>query len=135
MSGGFEEKLNSILNDQQAMGQIMALAKSLSAGEEGGPPQSQAEGDYVPVEEACSEAGPSLAEGLDPALMSMGLKLLGEYKRTDSRSEALLQALRPYLKPQRRDGIDRAVSIARLSRVATLLLRSMGRDGGGDGDV
>ena len=133
MSGGFEEKLNSILNDQQAMGQIMALARSLSTGE--GAAGTEPEGDgYEPVDVGQGEQELPGAEGLDPALLSMGMRLLGEYNRSDSRGEALLQALRPYLKPQRQSKVDRAVSIARLSRVATLLLRSMGGNGG-DGDV
>ena len=135
MSGGFEEKLNSILNDRQAMGQIMALAQSLSGSEDSGRADRGPDGDdgYVPVDQPCPEQetqGLSL-EGIDPALLSLGMNLLAEYNRKDERAEALLRALRPYLRPERWQRVDRAVSVARLSRVATALLRSFGGNGGG----
>lgn len=135
MSGGFEEKLNSILNDRQAMGQIMALAQSLSGTEGAAEPDSgvEMEEGYVPVDGPQREQDvPGLSlEGIDPALVSLGMNLLAEYNRKDERAEALLRALRPYLRPERWQRVDRAVSVARLSRVATALLRSFGRNGGG----
>ena len=134
MSGGFEEKLNTILNDRQAMGQIMALAQSLSGTEgntelDSGP---EKETGYVPVEESGQEPGSSglNLEGVDPALINLGMSLLAEYNRKDERAEALLRALRPYLRPERWQRVDRAVSVARLSRVATALLRSFRMNGG-----
>ena len=135
MSGGFEEKLNSILNDQQAMGQIMALAQSLSGGQNSGESGEAQEGDFVPAgepEEGSSGPDNLGLEGLDPALVSLGMRLLGDYNRRDDRAQALLLALRPFLKQERWQKVDRAVSIARLSRVATALLRSLGNGGGQD---
>ncbi|MBO5340077.1 MAG: hypothetical protein J6A62_03670 [Oscillospiraceae bacterium] len=136
MSGGFEDKLNAILNDQQAMGQIMALAQSLSAPEQQEQPQAQE--DYVPVsQDQVPVQLPDVAGllgGMDPKIMQMGMRLLQEYNRGDDRSAALLQALRPFVKKERFAKVDRAVQIARLSRVVRVLFDAMKEHGGG-GDV
>ncbi|HJB56165.1 MAG TPA: hypothetical protein H9714_01285 [Candidatus Flavonifractor intestinipullorum] len=127
-----EEKLNAILGNPQAMGQIMALAQSLGAPDKGEKPPPDGP-DFVPVEPP--PAGPpppepppsadlgALLGDLDPALVEKGLQLLGEYRSGDGRREALLQALRPFLDETRQDRLDRAVRIARLSRVIALALK------------
>ena len=137
MSGGFEDKLNAILNNQDAMGQIMALAQSLSAPEQQERPQMQEEG-YVPVSQEQAPAQlpdvAGLLGGMDPKIMQMGMRLLQEYNRGDDRSAALLQALRPFVKEERFAKVDRAIQIARLSRVVRVLFDTMKEHGGG-GDV
>ena len=130
-----EEKLNAILGDPRAMGQIMALARSLSGGEEGtgksgGPDQPAAE------PEASREAGPdpSAQMGqLDPDAVRRGMRLLLARGGEDSRSAALLSALKPFLKEDRRAGLDRALELARMIRlVRTALSGGAGRE---EGDV
>ena len=114
-----EEKLNAILGDPRAMGQIMELARSLSGGEEGtgksgGPDQPAAE------PEASREAGPDPSAQLgqlDPDAVRRGMRLLLARGGEDSRSAALLSALKPFLKEERYAKVDQAVKIARLSRV------------------
>lgn len=129
----FEEKLGAILNDQQAMGQIMALAQSLSGG------KTEAGEEYVPVEsETKTDADrqsvlpepTALLGGLDPRLMQTGMRLLQEYNRADNRSAALLEALRPFVKEERYAKVDRAVQIARLSRVIRVMFDAMKENGG-----
>lgn len=83
----FEEKLGAILGDADAMGQIMALAQSLSA----------------PQEEALQEA--------EPGQQSCGLL------SREEPDERLLAALRPYLRPERQRGLDRGLEILRLLRL------------------
>ena len=130
-----EEKLNAILGDPRAMGQIMELARSLSGGEEGtgksgGPDQPAAE------PEASREAGPdpSAQMGqLDPDAVRRGMRLLLARGGEDSRSAALLSALKPFLKEDRRAGLDRALELARMIRlVRTALSGGAGRE---EGDV
>ena len=121
--GEFEEKLNSILGDQQAMGQIMALAQSLgqaSPQEEGEPPQ-EAQGSGAPPDLS------QLMGSLDPKMMQLGMRLLREYQQDDNRNAALLQALRPYLREERRGRLDKAVQIAKLSRMLRVALGSLGK--------
>ena len=88
MSGGFEEKLNEILGDKNAMGQIMALAQSLSGAEQ---KTEEAGGEvpaFVPVEEPVSGEGSPLDVGnllssVDPAMLQMGMRLLQEEQELD----------------------------------------------------
>ena len=79
----FEEKLGAILADENAMGQIMSLAQSLSA-----PSEPREEGCEPPLEPACPR-----------------------------KDEALLEALRPFLKEKRQDRLDRTLEILRLLRL------------------
>ena len=57
---------------------------------------------------------------LDPKLLSMAAKLMGQMGRQDDRRTALLQALRPFVKPERYAKLDKAIQIAKLS----VLIRS-----------
>lgn len=109
----FEEKLNAILNDPQAMGQILSAAKALSGQEEGPPP---ADPDAPLPEEPAGDPLSALGQ-LDPRLLQVGMRLLSEYTGSDDRKTALLEALKPFLRPERRAKVDQAVKIARLSRV------------------
>ena len=134
-----EEKLENILGNPQAMAQIMALAQSLNqsapaagAGD-GGPSQSPgpASDDAVsPAPERAAAAQPpasggtsegglgSLLGGLDPNMLSAAAGLLGQFNSgDDDRRVALLTALRPFVKEQRYAKLDKAIQIARLSRL------------------
>ncbi len=130
--GELEEKLNAILGDSQAMSQIMALAQSLGKSdpkerEEASPAPPS---DPPPAPEA--EPGEDLLGGIDPQMLDLGMRLLGEYQRQDEKGAALIQALRPFLREERQAKLDKAVRIAKLSRVARVALRSLG---GGEGHV
>ena len=134
---GLEEKLNAILGNREAMGQIMAIAQSLGNGEEPAAREDETEGGFVPVEPAQDGGGVDLGSilgGVDPNMVEMGMRLLGEYNRTDDRKAALLSALRPFVKESRFANLDRAVRIARLSRVVRVLFDVM-KEKGGDGLV
>ena len=130
----FEEKLTSILGNQQAMDQIMALARSLSGEKEGaGEDAPREEGEPTEREAASShgEGGDSpdlsqLLSGVDPGMLQMGMRLFQEYQGTDDRNAALLQALRPFLREERRAKLDKAVRIARMTRLIRVALGSMG---------
>lgn len=138
----FEEKLTSILGNQQAMDQIMALARSLSGEKgEGAAPQEHPE-----EEEPSRQEEPSghtdnpdspdltrLLSGVDPGMLQMGIRLFQEYQSTDDRNAALLQALRPFLRKERQAKLDKAVRIARMTRLIRAALGSMGEKGDEEG--
>ncbi|MCC8181685.1 MAG: hypothetical protein LIO45_01680 [Clostridiales bacterium] len=105
----FEEKLNEILSSPQAMEQIMSLASSLSGGQASGPEDS-AEADPAPV------AG-DLLGGLEPAALGRLSSLLSVYRQQGDEKARLLEALRPFLKENSQERLDRAVHITRISRV------------------
>lgn len=112
----FEDKLQSILGDPQAMGQIMALAQSISGGSSAPEPPPD-----EPPQAQPSET-PDALSGLDPRLLRLGTRLLAEYQRTDGRNEALLAALQPFLREPRHAEMDRAIRIARLAHVIRVAL-------------
>lgn len=72
---------------------------------------------------------------LDPRLIQTGMRLLSEYNSTDDRKTALLTALRPFVKEERFAKVDRAIQIARLSRVIRVALHVFKESGGGTDDV
>ena len=125
----FDDKLNSILSNPDAMAQIMQLAQSL-----GGPPQagSFAAGQGQQAFQAPPASGgdplSALAGGLDPQLLLRFLPLLRELGgQQDSNARQLLYALRPYLKPERQEKVERALQLARLFHLGRKFLT--GREG------
>ncbi len=126
----FEEKLNAILSNADAMDQVMKLAQSLDLG--GSP--GGGSGDSPPPQNTGGDSGGGLGDllgALDPKLVGRLLPLLGELTGGgDDQRRQLLYALRPFLKPERRDKIDRALKTAKLLHVGKKLLTTMG-----DGDV
>ena len=123
----FEEKLNSILGDQNAMSQIMALAQSLSGA---GSPPSAAETPH-PEPAAAPPADMSLGlNQVDPRLLQLGGRILKEYQRGEDKNTALLLALKPFLRQERYAKVDQAIQLARLARVVRVALESMGQTGG-----
>ena len=146
----FEEKLNAILSNPQAMAQIAGLAQSLDlggasggsagSGEQtdspeagGGPPQADAGRPAVVSGEPPGNAGGpgglgDLLGQVDPKWLQRLLPLVGELSGNSGSDErlALLYALRPFLRPERRDKVERAVKAARLIHVGKQFLMTLG---------
>lgn len=113
----WEEKLEGILSNPQAMEQIMALAKSLEGGDTGDAPTS-ATSAPPPSTSAPSMDISQIMGGmgkLDPKILSIAGKLMSQMGQQDDRRTALLQALRPFVKPERYAKLDKAIQIAKLS--------------------
>ena len=111
----FEEKLNNILSNPEAMSQIMQLAQSLGGGGEPPPSAPPPQSSAPPPPGGGGDLLSSLAGGLDPKWISRLLPLLQELGgQRDSNARNLLYALRPYLKSERQDKIERALQLARL---------------------
>lgn len=138
----FEEKLGAILNDPQAMGQIMALAQALnknsapSEGPSAPPPQAEpTEAVFEPVTfdgpEAEAETSPSGGLNIDPRLLQLGMRALSAYQDPNDEKAALLQALRPFIKAERYSKVDKAVQISKISKAIRAVLD--GVKGGGQG--
>ena len=154
----FEEKLNAFLSNPDAMAQVMNLAQSLNLGGgesalvsflhywamdnfvggggepsgEGGPaapqPEAPPENASSGIPDGLSGLG-SLLGQIDPKLIGRLLPLAGELAGggNDERMQ-LLYALRPFLKPERRDKVERAAKTARLIHVGKKLLQSLGEN-------
>lgn len=136
----FEEALQALLADPAAMGQIMTLAQSLGAAPaaEAAPEQTQEVLSRTAASDAPTEAAePSPAEEPQdaaeapvfpfPDLGNLGdlgdlgklTKLMGLFQQgnaLDPEAAALLNALRPFLRPERQRKLDRAIRLAALSQ-------------------
>ena len=121
-----DEKLNTLLSDPGSMAQIMQLAQQLS-GTLGGAEKSAPEPPPPPPAGPADQTGGGTAGfggsgGLDPALLGKLLPLAQEYGRSNSASMQLLNALRPFLKPEKQGKVERAAHLARLIHLGKKIL-------------
>lgn len=117
---GLEDKLNALLNDPQSMAQLLSMAQSLGLS----PPEAAPAGEPPPA--------PPPVPPMDEGMLRSVMQLMQEAQHTDARQEALLCALKPFLRPERRAALDRASELARISRLAGAALKG-GALGGGKG--
>ena len=140
----FDEKLNARLSNPDSMAQIMRLAQSLSGDTEGGSGQEsqkhhqqehhqqehhqqehhqQEHQHHQEPPQSSADLLSSLTGGVDPKLLMRLLPLVQELGgQRDSNARALLYALRPYLKPERQEKVERALQLARLFRIGKKFL-------------
>lgn len=142
----FEEALQALLADPAAMGQIMTLAQSLGAvptAEEASEPTQEVLSQTTASDAPTEDAEPSPTEENQdaakapvfpfPDLGNLGnwgnlgnlgdlgtlTKLMGLFQQgnaLDPEAAALLNALRPFLRPERQRKLDRAIRLAALSQ-------------------
>lgn len=130
----FEEKLNAILSSPETMGQIMALANSLT-GNTGNPEEQPASEGGCPSPAPTPQTGSgefnplSLLQGLDPSMLSTLSRLFQEYSRGEDERAALLAALKPFLRPERQEKVEKAMQITRISRVIREAMRLFREEG------
>lgn len=110
----FEKTLDRVLSDPAEMEKLSRLAGQLFGGDAPGAP-SPREGGGLP-----EMAG--LAKKLGGLMGAGGAK---------SDKAALLKALSPYLREDRRDKLQRAMRLARAARVAGAALHEFGGEGSG----
>lgn len=139
----FDEKLNALLSNPDSMAQIMRLAQSLSGDTEGGSGQEsqkhhqqehhqqehhqqehhQEHQHHQEPPQSSADLLSSLTGGVDPKLLMRLLPLVQELGgQRDSNARALLYALRPYLKPERQEKVERALQLARLFHIGKKFL-------------
>ena len=120
-----DEKLNALLSDPASMAQVMQLAQQLSGtfgSSTGAAPPSPTPSPSPPAQ----QPAPSLLDGLDMASIMRFLPLLQELNRPNQQTAQLLNALRPFLKAEQQDKIQRAVQLARLIHIGKKALTEMG---------
>ena len=130
----FDEKLNALLSNPDSMAQIRRLAQSLSGDTEGGSGQEsqkhhqqehhqQEHQHHQEPPQSSADLLSSLTGGVDPKLLMRLLPLVQELGgQRDSNARALLYALRPYLKPERQEKVERALQLARLFHIGKKFL-------------
>ncbi len=119
---GLEEKLTSFLSDPSAMEQILSMARTLGLGGDSAPsaPAPENAPRETPVENA--DSSPGAME--DPMLRSL-VGIMLDASRDSGRQTAVLNALRPFVRHERREKIDRAAQIAKMAHIAGVALKNL----------
>lgn len=131
----WQQQLNTILSDPDAMAQIASLAQSLSGGAEStdAPLNAASTPDDTPREPPPpfdADALKASLGALDPELLRRLLPLLRQMDRPESsETTAFLLALRPFLSEARRGKVERAAQLARLIHLGKAFLISQGQEG------
>ena len=115
-----EQKIQSVLSDPEQMQQVLNMARALGVSiPESEEPKAREQETSPPEQNIPPQAGvDALSEPVSQLLQQAG--------KLEKRQENLLNALKPFLKPNRREKIDRAMQVARLSHLAGYALRSRG---------
>ena len=126
----FEDKLNSILGNQAAMNQIMALARSLSGEQQEASPAPESPSEdatYVPAAAEGQQPDLSALLGqIDPKMLQAGMEVIRQVQSTEDRNAALLNALRPFLREEKQARLDRALQIARMTKLVRAAIGALG---------
>lgn len=127
------QKLSDILSSPEKLSQVMQIAGELMG--------SAKPSDSEPSVEASAPATPQPAGGsgdilsalgsLDPKIVSTAMSVLGALGRDDERT-SLIRALKPHLRPERAERVDKAVQILRVSGAIRAALNALN---GGKSDV
>lgn len=134
----FEDKLNAILSSPEAMEQISAIASSLGQSQAGGQakPGKEEQGAQEARESPPPESGSSdlsglgsLLGGFDPGMLTKLLPLVQEYQSGNEEKQALLKALKPFLRRESQEKVEKAIRITRLSRVIRASMTLFKEDG------
>lgn len=137
-----DDKINALLSDPDSMAKIMQLAQSLSGGSGSPEPQQAPQGQWNPPQPPPPQTAPAafsagsggggdplsaLTGGLDPQMLMRLLPLVQELgSGQDTNARRLVYALRPYLKPERQDKVERALQLARLFHIGKKFLAGWG---------
>ena len=115
MNGDIGAMLESVLSDPKQMEKITEMARGLM-GERRLEPEHKGENRSVDGGER-----PVFDSGMLSALGSM----FGG-KQSQTRSTALLMAMRPYMRPEKQEKLDRAMKIARIVHIAGAVMKEYG---------
>lgn len=116
--GELEDRINSVLSDPEQLSEITRLAQTLMGGG-----QEDRTGAFSP---SAQPAAPGLFDqlGLDGETIGRIGRVLGN--SSNSNSQALLEAMKPYLSDKRKRKMDKAMKLARLAKLAGFAMGEMG---------
>lgn len=123
-----ERALRAVLDDPAQLQELRELAGSMGFSV----PQTQPEGAPAPKSpEPAPAPEPEPAQAVfQQQLPESAAAMLRQAGKTDKKQEALLLALKPFLRKERQEKIDRALHAARLASLASLALKNRGRSPG-----
>lgn len=134
MAADLSQLLSQVMSNPQMMAQISSLAQSL--GLQGGEPDT---GFPQPQQETFQQAAApvfsSMSPQMDPAQLMGSLIQMAGTMGGDDRQLALIQALKPFVRPERARKLERAVQVARMSRLAEQAIHTLAQKGSQAGDL
>ncbi len=121
----FEDRLNSLLSSPEQMSRIMEFAQSFK--------NSRSDDTAAPKHEPSphSSAAPNLS-ALDPKLLGILSRVMGEYSKGGGEKAELIRSMKPFLKNDKQQRLDKALEITKLAHIARIAL---GEYKGGDKNV
>ena len=125
-----ERALRAVLDDPAQLQELRALAGSLGLGQpDAAAPQEAAVPPMPPpAPPPAQPPKPPVQETV--SLPEPAAAMLRQAGKADKKQEALLLALKPFLRKDRQSKIDRALQAARLASLASLALKHRGRGPG-----
>lgn len=130
----FEDRINSILGNPAEMEKIMSLASQFMGGGSGKNEETQTQRDGGDSQSGSGTgAGPDSGGigglgGFDAETLTKIGRLMSHAQGSSEKTE-LLRAMSPYLKPERREKMEKAIRFARVAKIARAALREYGGDG------
>lgn len=124
-----ERALRAVLDDPAQLQELRELAGSMGFSV----PQAQPKPEPTPKEpqpKPVPEPEQAQAVFQQQPLPEPAAAMLRQAGKVDKRQEALLLALKPFLRRERQEKIDRALHAARLASLASLALKNRGRGPG-----
>lgn len=123
-----EDMINNVLSNPDQMEKLTGLAKSLMGSPSAQDTPAQSSPDLSGLIGSLTSGG-SPDFGFDPAMLAKLTQLMNSDNENNRHEQALLEAMKPYLSEKRRGKMDKAMRIAKLTRIAKL---AFGDFGGGD---
>ncbi len=120
MDGDIGAMLQSVLSDPEQMAQITRMAQGLMQAQPAPSAPPQEVGSPPPA----AGGQTSFSEGEAKLLSSLGS--LFSQNGGKSRSTALLVAMRPYMKPEKQEKLDRAMKLAQMFHIVSAVMQQLG---------
>lgn len=123
--GEMDDKIKDLLSNPEGLSQIMNMVRGLTGGgsESDSLPKPEPIQKNEPTANAASVSPPSFSAlpdfsalaKLDPKIVSTAMRILSDFTNDDERIQ-LLYALKPHLRSERRDRVDKACQICRITK-------------------
>lgn len=128
-----EERLNQILSSPEDMERIIGIARTIAASTGAGSDARQ--GTQPPSGSSTPSGGPDLSSlsamigNIDPNMFRLLNRVVTEMSAGGNDKAALFDSIKPYLRADRREKIDKAVSVAKIAKLARVALAELTEGG------
>lgn len=131
----FEERLQKILSSPEDMERIIGIARTIAASAGSSGAGAQQESTEAPSGPSTPSGGPdvdsltAMIGNIDPSMFRLLTRVLGAMNSGGHDKAELFNSIKPYLREDRRQKIDKALSIAKVARLARAALSELSEGG------